>query len=65
MSFFETNRGSNLVESMARSLERIASALEEQNRLIDAALKNGDKQVAKTAAKSSQDVFQELCDLIV
>ena len=60
MSYFDTAKGSDNIEIIARSLVRIAKALEENNRLM-AALDAGEsgKHIAPQSSAAKKD-YEEI-----
>ena len=61
MSYFDTAKGSDNIEIIARSLVRIANALEENNRLMAEALDAGEpgKHIAPQSSAAKKD-YEEI-----
>ena len=61
MSYFDTTNGSGNIEIIARSLVRIAKALEENNRLMAEALDAGEsgKHIAPQSSAAKKD-YEEI-----
>lgn len=60
MNYFESAQGSAVMESIAHSLNRIANALEENNRLLMAASQPGGKRVAQPKADAASKALKDL-----
>ena len=61
MSYFDTVKGSDSIELIARSLVRIANALEENNRLMKKVLDAGEsgKHIAPQSSAAKKD-YEEI-----
>lgn len=60
-NYFDTVKGSENIEIIARSLVRIANALEENNRLMEKALNAGEsgKRIASQSS-ATKKAFEEI-----